>query len=248
MANAGGFDCFTDTHRAQYFAHDGDGITFLEKAVKYGAKHQENENSAQVSLFGEASGVEIAEPQVPPSEDWGTMEKLSREKEVVGIYISGHPLDDFRIEIESFCRGEVRSLNEMENNKGKDLMIAAVVTEGEHRITRKGDGFGTLTIEDYNDSFKLNIFNEKYLKFKHFMDPGTFVIIKGRIEDHKWGKGLEFNVHAMQLLQGLRESKAKSLDLKLSFKSVNDDLISELQEVLMKTENKGKCSMSTTFP
>jgi DNA polymerase-3 subunit alpha len=195
-------------------------------------------------MFGEGSAVNLPEPEIPFSEAWSSVYRLNKEKEVLGVYLSGHPLDDFRIEIESFCRGEVRSLNEMENNKGKDLMIAAVVTEGEHRITRKGDGFGTLTIEDYNDSFKLNIFNEKYLKFKHFMDPGTFVIIKGRIEDHKWGKGLEFNVHGMQLLQGLRESKAKSLDLKLSFKSVNDGLISELQEVLMKTENKGKCRVN----
>src|SRR5690606_24509440 len=95
LALAGGFDSFADTHRAQYFHHDGDGITFLEKAIKYGAKFQENENSSQVSLFGDASEVQIPEPIVPPCEDWGTMEKLRREKEVVGIYISGHPLDDF---------------------------------------------------------------------------------------------------------------------------------------------------------
>ncbi|PIY11235.1 MAG: DNA polymerase III subunit alpha, partial [Flavobacteriaceae bacterium CG_4_10_14_3_um_filter_33_47] len=86
LALAGGFDCFTETHRAQYFHNDGDGITFLEKAIRYGSKHQENENSAQVSLFGDASDIQIAEPQVPPCESWGTMEKLAKEKEVVGIY------------------------------------------------------------------------------------------------------------------------------------------------------------------
>src|SRR5690606_38405393 len=92
LALAGGFDSFANTHRAQYFHDDGDGITFLEKAVKYGAKYQENENSSQVSLFGDTSEVQIPEPLVPPCEEWGTMEKLKREKEVVGIYISGHPL------------------------------------------------------------------------------------------------------------------------------------------------------------
>ncbi|NNL61920.1 MAG: DNA polymerase III subunit alpha, partial [Flavobacteriaceae bacterium] len=102
LANAGGFDCFADTHRAQYFQDDGDGITFLEKVIRYANKFQENENSAQVSLFGDASEVQIAEPEVPPCEEWGTMEKLAREKEVVGIYISGHPLDDFRIEMDTF--------------------------------------------------------------------------------------------------------------------------------------------------
>jgi DNA polymerase III subunit alpha len=90
LALAGGFDAFGN-HRAQYFHDEGDGITFLEKAIKYAAKFQESENSSQVSLFGEASDVQIPEPVVPPCEEWGTMEKLKREKEVVGIYISGHP-------------------------------------------------------------------------------------------------------------------------------------------------------------
>src|SRR5690606_22470715 len=76
LALAGGFDCFTNTHRAQYFKDEGDGIIFLEKAIRYGNKHQENENSSQVSLFGDLSEVQIAEPSIPPCEEWGTMEKL----------------------------------------------------------------------------------------------------------------------------------------------------------------------------
>ncbi|HCW65570.1 MAG TPA: DNA polymerase III subunit alpha, partial [Leeuwenhoekiella sp.] len=114
LALAGGFDSFMPTHRAQYFKDEGDGITFLEKAVKYGAKFQENENSAQVSLFGEASEVQIPEPVVPPCEEWGTMEKLRREKEVVGIYISGHPLDDFKLEMDNFCNGKISDFNNLE--------------------------------------------------------------------------------------------------------------------------------------
>ena len=188
--------------------------------------------------------MNLPEPEIPHSEAWSSVYQLNKEKEVLGVFLSGHPLDDFRIEIESFCKGDIRALIEMEKHEGRDLMLAAVVTDGEHRSTRKGDSFGTLTIEDYNDSYKLNLFQEKYLKFKHFMEPGTFVIIKGRIEQHRWGKGLEFTVHAMELLQGLRENKAKSLDLKISFKSINDKLLSELQEVLLKTENKGKCRVN----
>src|SRR5690606_11582189 len=115
LALAGGFDCFTKTHRAQYFHDDGDGITFLEKAIRYGNKHQENENSAQVSLFGDASNVQIAEPQVPPCEEWGTMEKLAQEKEVVGIYISGHPLDYFKAEIRTFRNASLALFKVMSN-------------------------------------------------------------------------------------------------------------------------------------
>ena len=129
LALAGGFDSFENTHRAQYFHDDGDGITFLEKAVKYGAKYQENENSSQVSLFGDASEVQIPEPLVPPCEEWGTMEKLKREKEVVGIYISGHPLDDFKTELNVFCNGNVSLFNDPENYLNKEISVGGVVTD-----------------------------------------------------------------------------------------------------------------------
>jgi DNA polymerase-3 subunit alpha len=168
LANAGGFDCFSDTHRAQYFAHDGDGVTFLEKAVKYGAKHQENENSAQISMFGAASDVQIAEPIVPPCEDWGTMEKLSREKEVVGIYISGHPLDDFKIEMKTFCNGNIALFNDLDSVLNREVTFGGVVTDVQHRVSKQGKGWALFTIEDYTDSFEFRIFGEDYLKFRHF--------------------------------------------------------------------------------
>ncbi len=88
---AGGFDSFKNTHRAQYFAEDEKGLTFIEKTIKYGNKYQENINSSQVSLFGESSEIEFPEPNIPQCEPWGTMEELAKEKEVVGMYISAHP-------------------------------------------------------------------------------------------------------------------------------------------------------------
>ena len=97
--------------------------------MKYGARHQENENSAQVSLFGDSSEVQIAEPQVPPCEDWGTMEKLSREKEVVGIYISGHPLDDFKIEMKTFCNGTIAAFNDLQAIVNREITFGGVVTD-----------------------------------------------------------------------------------------------------------------------
>ncbi|GAB5473920.1 MAG: DNA polymerase III subunit alpha [Maribacter sp.] len=115
LAVAGGFDSFGTTHRAQYFHDTGDGITFLEKVIKSAAKYQENKNSSQMDMFGGISEAQIPEPEVPPCEAWGTMEKLRREKEVVGIYISGHPLDDFKTEIEAFCNASVSCANELEN-------------------------------------------------------------------------------------------------------------------------------------
>ncbi|GGW55001.1 DNA polymerase III alpha subunit [Winogradskyella epiphytica] len=238
LANAGGFDCFTDTHRAQYFAHDGDGITFLEKAVKYGAKHQENENSAQVSLFGEASDVQIAEPQVPPCEDWGTMEKLSREKEVVGIYISGHPLDDFSIEMKTFCNGTVALFNNLEDIVNKEVTFGGVVTDVQHRVSKQGKGWALFTIEDYTDSFEFRIFGEDYLKFRHFFVINSFVYVRAFVREgwtnrdtgKKGDPRIQFN--SFQLLHDVMDTYAKKLSIQLNIRDLEKDTVSILYDLV----------------
>ena len=248
LANAGGFDCFTDTHRAQYFAHDGDGITFLEKAVKYGAKHQENENSAQVSLFGEASGVEVAEPQVPPSEDWGTMEKLSREKEVVGIYISGHPLDDFKIEMKTFCNGVIADFNDLGSMVNQNVKFGGVVTDVQHRVSKQGKGWAIFSIEDYTDSFDFRIFGEDYLKFRHFLVQNSFVHVQALVKEgwvnrdtgKKGDPRIQFN--NFQLLHDVMDTYAKKLSIQLNVKDLKSDTISELQEMFRMHEGSNSLS------
>lgn len=238
LANAGGFDCFTNTHRAQYFAHDGDGITFLEKAIKYGAKFQENENSAQVSLFGAASDVQIAEPQVPPCEDWGTMEKLSREKEVVGIYISGHPLDDFKIEMGTFCKGSVADFNDLEAVVNKEIVFGGVVTDVQHRVSKQGKGWALFTVEDYTDSFQFRIFGEDYLKFRHFFVVNSFVFVRAFVkegwvnrETQKKGEPrIQFN--NFQLLHDVLDTYAKKLSIQLDIDDLGQGQISQIQDLL----------------
>ncbi|MBT8244622.1 MAG: DNA polymerase III subunit alpha [Winogradskyella sp.] len=248
LANAGGFDCFEDTHRAQYFAHDGDGIIFLEKAVKYGAKHQENENSAQVSLFGEASGVEITEPQVPPCEDWGTMEKLSREKEVVGIYISGHPLDDFRIEMKTFCNGVIADFNDLEKMINQNIKFGGVVTEVQHRISKQGKGWAMFTIEDYTDSFDFRIFGEDYLKFRHFLVQNSFLHVQAFVKEgwvnRETGKKgeprIQFN--NFQLLHDVMDAYAKKLSIQLNIRDLKEQMITDLQSLFRSHDGNNSLS------
>lgn len=242
LANAGGLDCFTNTHRAQYFDHDSDGITFLEKAVKYGSKHQENENSAQVSLFGDASDVQIPEPQVPPCDEWGTMEKLKREREVVGIYISGHPLDDFRIEMETFCNAKLYMLSKLEFFINKELTFGGVVSSVQHRVSKQGKGWAAFTIEDYTDNFEFRIFGEEYLKFRHFLVPNSFVYVRAFVKEG-WenkdtgGKGdprIQFN--NFQLLHDVMDSYAKKLSVHFHIDEVSAQRIYAL-ESLFKLHN-----------
>lgn len=238
LANAGGFDCWPDTHRAQYFAHEGDGISFLEKAVKYGAKHQENENSAQVSLFGAASDVQIAEPLVPPSEDWGTMEKLSREREVVGIYISGHPLDDFKTEMKTFCNGSIDLFNNLETIVNKEITFGGVVTDVQHRVSKQGKGWAIFTVEDYRDSFEFRIFGEDYLKFRHFFVINSFVYVRSFIKEgwvnretgKKGDPRIQFN--SFQLLHDVMDTYAKKLSIQINIKDLEKEAISVLYDLI----------------
>ncbi len=244
LANAGGFDCFTDTHRAQYFAHDGDNITFLEKAIKYGAKYQENENSAQVSLFGEASDVQIPEPQIPPCEAWGTMEKLSREKEVVGIYISGHPLDDFKIEMQNFCNGTISVFNDLEAIVNKEITFGGVVTNVQHRVSKQGKGWALFSVEDYTNSYEFRIFGEDYLKFRHFFVQNSFVYIRAFVKEgwtnRETGKKgeprIQFN--NFQLLHDVMEVYAKKLSVQLNIDDLTENTITDLEELFRLHQGK----------
>ncbi len=242
LAYSGGFDSFKNVHRAQYFKEDTSGKTFLENAIRFGASFQESENSSQASLFGDASGTKMPEPEIPKADEWGSVYTLNREKEVVGIFISGHPLDDFRIEIDAFCNGKVGMLNDMEQNKNKDLLIAATVTEAEHRFTKNGDPFGTLTIEDYTDSYRIFLWRENYLKYKHFIAPGAFIALKGRIEVPRNRKEFEFIINNIDMLQDLKENRAKNVSIKLTTKQIDHALISDLNKLFLAHE--GKCSLT----
>ena len=238
LANAGGFDCFKETHRAQYFIDEGDGITFLEKTIKYANKYQENENSAQVSLFGESSDVQIPEPEVPPCEEWGTMEKLAREKEVVGIYISGHPLDDFKIEMTTFCNAEVSLFKDLENYVNRELTFGGVVTDVQHRVSKQGKGWALFTIEDYVESYEFKIFGEEYLKFRHFLMVSNFVYVRAYIKEgwvnRDTGKKGEPRIqyNSFQLLHDVMDSYAKKLSIQFDIKDIQEDRIKSIKELL----------------
>ncbi|MGB0915433.1 MAG: DNA polymerase III subunit alpha, partial [Crocinitomicaceae bacterium] len=244
LAYAGGFDSFGNVHRAQYFKEDGNGRSFLENVVRFGSGFQDSENSNQASLFGEDTGSTLPEPIIPEAEEWGNIYTLNKEKEVVGVFISGHPLDDFKMEIDAFCTGGVEMLNNLEDHRGKDVLIAAIITEGEHRFTRKGDPFGTILIEDYGDSNKIFLWRENYLKYKHFLNPGTFVSLKGRIEVPPRRSELEFVIHSIDLLSNLKETRANGVHLKVSSKALTQIMVSDLYNLF--NEHEGTADVHFT--
>lgn len=248
LALAGGFDSFGNTHRAQYFHDEGDGITFLEKAVKYAAKYQENENSSQVSLFGDASEIQIPEPVIPPCEEWGTMEKLKREKEVVGIYISGHPLDDFKLEMDHFCTAKLADFENLEKFCNREMCFGGIISNVQHRMSKMGKGWATFCMEDYTDSFEFKIFGEEYLKFRHFLMENSFVFVKIFIQEgwtnRETGKKGEPKIkfNHFQLLQEVMETNAKKLTVQLDINDLKEEKIDFLNDVF--SNHKGEITLN----
>ena len=231
---AGGFDSFQTANRSQYFALDEKGVTFIEKAIRYGNKFQESKNSAQVSLFGEASEVQFEEPEIPPCEPWNVMEKLSKEKEMIGIYISGHPLDDFKTEIQYFCNARVDSLQNINQLEGKELSFAGIITDVQHRVSKNGKPWGMFTFEDYSDTYEFRLFNEDYLKFRHFLIPNTFLYLK-TVMRRAWQNGdVRVQITTIQQLQDVLSNMAKKITLNLPIESINERSVQKFDSVFKK--------------
>ena len=247
LALAGGFDGFGGTHRAQYFHDDGNGMSFLEKVVKYAQKFQESQNSSQVSLFGEASDVQIPEPEVPPCSEWGTMEKLRREKEVVGIYISGHPLDDFRIEMSYFCNGKLSDCRELEGIVNRELTIGCVVVDVQHRVSKNGKGWAIFTVEDYEESYEFKIFGEEYLRMKHFFVPNNFIHLKIFVKEGWTNKDTgkkgepRIQFRDISLLHDIMDKNAKKLTIQLNVQDLKTEKIDWLNDTF--NTHKGECQL-----
>jgi DNA polymerase-3 subunit alpha len=237
LALAGGFDCFTTTHRAQYFHMDNsENISFLEKAIRYGSKFQENENSSQVSLFGEASEVQIPEPVVPPCEEWTTMEKLAKEREVVGIYISGHPLDDYRFETKYFCNAKLEALKSLEQHVNKNLSFGGIISNVQHKVAKNGKGWASFVLEGYDESHEFRIYGEEYLKFRHFLIANNFTYIKVMVREgwvNQEGKKGEPRLQfvTIQYLQDVLTAFAKRLIIQFNVAELQEQQIAGLNQL-----------------
>lgn len=255
LAYAGGFDSFQNMHRAQYF-HAEDNSTGLEKAIKFAQRFKENENSAQVSLFGGDGAAELPEPVLASCPPWGLIEKLKYEKEVIGIYLTSHPLDNYKFEIKHFCQNKVSDLqlinkvkaSEVEEEvlldfnriKNKEVVIGGIIAMANHRIAKSGKPFGSFIIEDYSDSYEIMVFGEDYVKFKGYLEEGYFVQLRGLVQERfkqvgNWG----FEIKGIQLLSDLREKMAKIFTINIALPALNDMFLEEMKQVLDSNEIEG---------
>jgi len=242
LAIAGSFDSFVGIHRAQYFHEDEKGQTVIEKAIKYGNAVQEAENSSQVSLFGESEEAEIPEPPIPPSPEWRTLDQLNREKEVVGVYISGHPLDDFKFEIDQFANADTSILEDLEAiRQRKETRIAGIITSATHLTTKTGSPYGRFVLEDYHGSHEIVMFKDDYIKFKSYLTENWFVLVHfgigGWYSKRDQKEVLRLNVKKIDLLSDLREKLVKQINIDVLLEHINEPMISRIRNLC--TKHKG---------
>lgn len=248
LAQAGGFDCFEEYHRKQYLHADDGEQTLIEKVIRYANAMQAEKNAAQVSLFGGESNVATPLPRVADIEPFSQMEKLKLEKEVIGFYVSGHPLDQFEIEIDSFCK----PISEINRYPNQDIAIGGIVNSVRNGQTKTGKPFGILNIEDYNGSTELFLMGEKFINNAAYLRPGEFLFIRGRVELN-WRKKKEIQQNpalnptpedwelqtmSISLLSELREKMGKGIHVKLNARMVDQELIDTIMELTQTHEGE----------
>jgi DNA polymerase III subunit alpha len=238
LALSGAFDRFEDYHRRQFVdAEDGDS-NLIEKVVKYGNNMQAEKNSAQTSLFGDSSNSSIPPPKVAPLEPFSNLEKLRLEKEVVGFYISGHPLDQFKLEIQNFCTCAVTKIEE---HKGKEISVAGIITKSVFRQSKKGNPFALFSIEDYDGSLDMALFGEEFRKNQHLLSVGEFVYLIGSVQERYNQIGMwELKVQSIQLLTEVRDKMSKTVCIDVKASVIDEELVERLEYLVQ--QYPGKCN------
>ncbi len=243
LAMAGAFDGFGNMARSQFFAGDNenDATNFIEKLIRYGNKIQSDSASLQQTLFGSAENHQsVKKPDLPPVKEWPQLILLEKEKSLIGIYLTAHPLDDYKLEMESFCTRDIglKDLNEqIEKLRDREMVFGGMVTEGSEGISKNGKPFSKLTLSDYTDSYQLFFFQQDYVEFGKFCKPGLFILVKGKVQKRYSSESLEFKVSHIELLSEVRKNQIKNFTICLPLALINESIIHEMEQLVKK--NKG---------
>lgn len=231
LAYAGAFDSI-GLHRATYLVPEKDGTPFLEKLLRWGALCQDSKANASISLFGDSAEIEIPEPAIPAIEPWGNLEQLKYEREAIGFYLSGHPLDNYKLEMDNFCKNTLQELRDIDKYKGRELIFGGMVTAASHNMSKTGKPYGKFTLEDYLDSYEFMLFGPDYVNFEKFLKQGYFLFIKGKVQEKYQQKDvMELKISSVQLLSEVRNKLLKSITIIVSLNDVSDEFIAKIQQV-----------------
>ena len=243
LAVGGAFDSISDLPRSAYFASDGREGTFLEALVRYGNRVQSEKANVQQSLFGGGNAeADIQKPEPLPHEPWTKLEMLNKEREVIGIYLSSHPLDDFSVIIRHYCHSTLGDLQDLPSMKNKDFTVAGMVTSVTHLTTKTGKPYGRFTIEDYNSSHEFVLFSKDYENFRRYLYEGYYLLVRGRVQERTYNPNeLECRINSMMMLSEAQETLIRELTIALPVAELTEDIVLQLKETI--NENRGNVTL-----
>ena len=250
LALAGAFDSFSDIHREQLFVENSKGEPVLETILRYGNKYQTDAALLKNSLFGGLDAVDITKPEVPYAPEWSPLEKLNKERDLIGMYLSAHPLDEFEFEINHICNATTVDLKDLTHLKGKSLKIGGMVTSLRHGTAAKsGNPYGIFTLEDYNGAFEFALFGKNYVEYSKYMIKDLYLfihaVVQQRGSDFKKvvepDAPLELKIQSIELFRDIKDKLINTLTVTIPIQHLTEDFAVEFTDMMLK--NKGKINV-----
>jgi DNA polymerase-3 subunit alpha len=255
LAYAGAFDCFKNIHRAQYFyMAPGDNATGLEKIIRFGNQYQAQLSSSSNTLFGDLQMEEVNPPKLYECEQWPLIKLLDYEKDITGMFISGHPLDNFRFEIKYYGLTPIAEFNEFKEavhlhpNPGRNFRMAGLVAEAQHRISKNGNKYGVFFIEDYTAKMELTLWSDAYVRFSNYLEAGMVIFITGYFSQRYNKSEFEFKVNSITLLESMMKACTRKLQIETNPKYIDENIIGFVEKNVKKFPGKSSLKFYLSEP
>jgi DNA polymerase-3 subunit alpha len=257
LAYSGAFDCFTDFHRAQYFKiPDGERVSGLEKIINYGQALQSLSAGSTNTLFGDlSSAMQVPVPKLTKTEPWTLTELLEHEKEVTGMFMSGHPLDHFKFELRYYGITNIADFNEIKEtlqlqpNPGRAIKVAGLIIDVQHRVTKTGKNFGSFAIEDFSGKTEFVLWSEDYIKFQNYLEKGQNILLNGFFRPrYNRPNEFDFKVSSMNLLESVKQHLTRSIDIKIHAASLTPEFVSFIETNVKKYPGKSSLRFNVLEP
>jgi len=233
LALAGAFDNFPEIKREQFFAVNPKGETFIDMLIRYGNKFQTDKSQAINSLFGDDISYDIARPDIPQAERWSDLERLSRERELIGIYLSAHPLDEYSIVLKYVCNVSVTELEDKDALKNKEISFGGLVSDIREGITKNGKPYMIIKVEDFTGSGEVALFGDDYINFGRYGRKGLYVYVKGRVQPRRYDANqFELKINSIHLLPDVKDSLVENITISLPLHELNTQMIDELATLI----------------
>ena len=232
LALAGGFDSFSEIRREDFFLKNAKDESFVELLVRYGNKYQTDKAVAVNSLFGDAQEIEVATPEIVHAPAWSDLERLNKERDVVDIYLSAHPLDEYAVILENVCKTRMADLADLTKLQNQDLVLGGIVTNVREGYTKNGKPYGVTKVEDYSGVGEFAFFGNEWVEKKNFFMEGMFLFMRGKCQPRQWKpEELEVRINSIELLSEVKDHLIEKLTITVPLSAVDDQMIMEISSI-----------------